>query len=253
MNVNRANGMLPPYNDQLTDHRNMISSSWLSFVRWIYETLSPLGRERTFTFVDGQTDTKEIDEMQFDHRKVSWVSINYLIQRQLESDSGASLVECGSIVLSYKPNSEWVLTQFNQNVPDDTGIDFYLVQKEFGEAAYSHVTTKWTASTDVLLAIRNGTALTMSSSGTLPSGYTAGTRYYVINKTSLDFELSATKGGSKVTATTNSGTGSISVFMSSGQVGYRSSSIPGAHSIFRIVWRAELLAGKHSSYSGGPK
>jgi len=45
----------------------------------------------------------------------------------------------------------------------------------------------------------NGDLVTFSTTGALPTGLTAGTTYYVVNRTSTTFEVSATSGGSAIT------------------------------------------------------
>lgn len=51
--------------------------------------------------------------------------------------------------------------------------------------------------------------VSFTSTGTLPTGITAGTQYYVVNKTANDFQVSLTSGGAAVTFTTD-GTATIS-------------------------------------------
>jgi|GEM_PF-473423 len=72
------------------------------------------------------------------------------------------------------------------------------------------VTFTANSSTDRLSATNQSlpvnSALTVSTTGTLPGGLNAGTTYYVINPTSTDFQLSTTPGGSVLDITTT-GTG----------------------------------------------
>ena len=49
--------------------------------------------------------------------------------------------------------------------------------------------------------LSNGHTVTLESTGTLPTGFTAGTTYYVVSKTDNTFRLSATSGGSAIAAT----------------------------------------------------
>jgi hypothetical protein len=51
--------------------------------------------------------------------------------------------------------------------------------------------------------LSNDDRITVSSSSTIPAGLAAGTVYYVVNKTTNDFELSASSGGSAVNITSN--------------------------------------------------
>jgi hypothetical protein len=59
----------------------------------------------------------------------------------------------------------------------------------------------------VASAPSNGDVVTFSTTGALPTGLTAGTEYYVVNRTSTTFQVSATSGGSAITTSgTQSGT-----------------------------------------------
>jgi hypothetical protein len=58
--------------------------------------------------------------------------------------------------------------------------------------------------------LENGMAVTFSTTGTLPTGLTAGTIYYIINKADNTFNVSATSGGSAInTSSAGSGTHSV--------------------------------------------
>ena len=48
-------------------------------------------------------------------------------------------------------------------------------------------------------SIANGTAISLTSTGALPTGLTVGTTYFVVNSTGNTFELSATLGGASIT------------------------------------------------------
>jgi hypothetical protein len=50
----------------------------------------------------------------------------------------------------------------------------------------------------VAAAPTNGSVISFASTGTLPTGITAGTNYYVVNRTSTTFQVSATSGGSAI-------------------------------------------------------
>lgn len=54
----------------------------------------------------------------------------------------------------------------------------------------------WTAH-----GLSNGDAVVFSTSGALPTGFTAGTKYYVVNKNTNDFQLAATRGGTAINTT----------------------------------------------------
>jgi hypothetical protein len=53
----------------------------------------------------------------------------------------------------------------------------------------------------VASAPANGALVTFSTTGALPTGLTAGTNYYVVNRTSTTFQVSATSGGSAINTT----------------------------------------------------
>lgn len=80
--------------------------------------------------------------------------------------------------------------------------------------------------------LSNGTPFTWSTSGTLPTGITAGDTYYVINATTNTFQFSATSGGSAVnTSGAQSGTHYISTYaagrVSAGLYGKRGAAVTG--------------------------
>lgn len=54
----------------------------------------------------------------------------------------------------------------------------------------------WTAH-----GLNNGDTVQFSTTGALPSGLTAGVNYYVVNKNTNDFQVSATSGGSAINTT----------------------------------------------------
>jgi len=60
------------------------------------------------------------------------------------------------------------------------------------------------------VSLSDGTAIQLQSTGSLPTGLTVGTVYYVVNSTGTSFNLSATYGGSAInTSSAGSGTHSI--------------------------------------------
>ena len=61
------------------------------------------------------------------------------------------------------------------------------------------------------VSLSNGTAITLQTTGALPTGLLVGTVYYVVNSTGTSFSLASTYGGSAITTTgTQSGTHTIS-------------------------------------------
>lgn len=53
----------------------------------------------------------------------------------------------------------------------------------------------------------DGTKVVFTTTGTLPTGITASTTYYVVNAASGTFQIAATKGGTAITTTGSAGTG----------------------------------------------
>lgn len=77
-------------------------------------------------------------------------------------------------------------------------------------------------STDVFTSsahgMSNGDMLIVQSTGVLPTGLAARTRYFVVNKTANTFQLSATAGGSAINISTNgTGTHSFAVMVAIGK------------------------------------
>jgi hypothetical protein len=82
-----------------------------------------------------------------------------------------------------------------------------------GAATYDHLTGLWTKVGHGMVA---GQSLTLTTTTTLPTGYALSTQYFVIASglTADVFKLSATSGGSAVTAATDDGTGVHTVNLS---------------------------------------
>ena len=76
-----------------------------------------------------------------------------------------------------------------------------------GTPTFVNATDLWTLAAHGLL---NGDIVDLTTSATLPTGYTINTVYFVVNKTANDFQLSLTRGGAVVDGTTN-GTGTQTV------------------------------------------
>lgn len=79
---------------------------------------------------------------------------------------------------------------------------------ESSTVTYDHTTSLWSLTGHGFSA---GDAVTLTAGTSLPTGYSLATSYYVIatGLTANVFELSATPGGSAVTAATNNGTGTL--------------------------------------------
>ena len=79
------------------------------------------------------------------------------------------------------------------------GIGTYTVSASQTVASTTITATSIPGVVTVVAAPANGDVVTFSTTGTLPTGLTAGTDYYVVNRTSTTFEVSLTSGGSSIT------------------------------------------------------
>jgi hypothetical protein len=105
----------------------------------------------------------------------------------------------------------WSQNNFGEDLiyaPRGGGIYYWSAQ--IGASSLPFTVT--IASPGVLtVALRNGTAVSLNTTGALPTGLSVGTVYYVVNSTGTTCNLSATFGGSAITTTgTQSGTQTIS-------------------------------------------
>lgn len=105
----------------------------------------------------------------------------------------------------------WSQNNFGEDLlyaPRGAGIYYWSAQIGLSPLAFS-VTI---ASPAVLTAaLRNGTAVTLNTTGALPTGLSVGTVYYVVNSTGTTCNLSATYGGAAInTSGTQSGTQTFS-------------------------------------------
>jgi hypothetical protein len=105
----------------------------------------------------------------------------------------------------------WSQNNFGEDLiyaPRGGGIYYWSAQ--IGVAPLPFTVT--IASPGVLtVALRNGTAVSLNTTGTLPTGLSVGTVYYVVGSTGTTCNLSATFGGAAITTTgTQSGTQTIS-------------------------------------------
>lgn len=95
----------------------------------------------------------------------------------------------------------------------DDSIQATPILKESDTLTYNHTTAKWTDPGFIITsdtnAFQNGMRVYLT--GSLPTGYSANTLYYVVSSSNLDgsFKLSATWGGAAVTAATNNGTSNV--------------------------------------------
>jgi hypothetical protein len=138
--------------------------------------------------------------------------IFYVGRRQTPFQQKTELTLCNTGSLSYL---------YSFTIVDDLGESFPVSKASTGVAAtdataiftlltaetatYDHTTTHaWTPGAAYAPYIKNGAIVQIG--GTPPTGYSALTNYFMVNCTDTTFQLSATKGGSVVVATTDNGT-----------------------------------------------
>lgn len=87
------------------------------------------------------------------------------------------------------------------------GIGAYTVNNSQTVASTTITAVATPAIFTVISAPSNGDQVVLSTTGTLPTGFTAGTAYYVVNRTSTTFNLAATSGGTGINASGYTQTG----------------------------------------------
>lgn len=87
------------------------------------------------------------------------------------------------------------------------GIGAYTVNNSQTVASTTITAVATPAIFTVISAPNNGDQVILSTTGSLPTGFTAGTAYYVVNRTSTTFNLAATSGGTGINASGYSQTG----------------------------------------------
>lgn len=238
-----------PYQDALIDARQMLTQSWQWFFRNLWDRVYPLGTESSFVLANNQTTPADITGLAFNFQGVTQAFVDYIIQRITTSTGATELVEAGCFILSYRPStSEWRLTPVEMGAPDSSGVSLMVTPQPF-TATYDHTTSTWTRAN---FALVNGSAVKLQAGTSLPTGYALNTTYFVINAAAGTFKLAHNIGGSVVAATSNDGTGTLTVIpahAADGQVQYISSNISGTASISSIFWRARTIGGKSSVFS----
>lgn len=246
--MSRPQSLQVPYQDEVVGVTKTLTSVWFNFFKHLKDTIDPLGFEKSFSLLNNISSPKKIGGLVFDKDAVRSVILEYLVQR---ITSTTELIESGILILSYKPTSkEWRITTVSSNTPDDSGLDFNIIPEPF-IATYDFTTQTWTKNNFQLI---NGVAVKLTTTGSLPTGYSLNTTYYVINAAANTFQLSATLGGAVVTANTNNGTGThtVSPNYPSGQVMYKSSNVGGTQHIFKLSLRARTLSGKNEVWKDEP-
>ena len=105
-----------PYTNPIADASGIITSAWQFFFQSVYEILTYLGLEQTFTLVNNTAVATNIATLNFDRQFTSQVSVDYLIQRTTSLNEA---VETGTFYLAYKPKTNtWAIS----NGPTASGI-----------------------------------------------------------------------------------------------------------------------------------
>lgn len=244
-----SNQLRVPYENPITDSSFKITTAWQQFFRLLKSLTDPLGYEQSFQLVNNQAAPADITGLSVDSSQVSQAIVEYLIQRVTTSTGATELVETGIFMMSYQPKTDqWRITAISTGLPDNSGVAFMVNPQPFF-ATYDHTTALWTKASHGLI---NGTSITISTTGSVPSGYSPGTTYYVINASTSTFKLSATLGGSAVVAATNNGTGAQAIgpqHAADGQVQYTTTNETGTASISKIAFKIRTLGGKNLLYS----
>ena len=101
---------------------------------------------------------------------------------------------------------------------------------ETNTAQVATITIATPAVVTVTTAPANGTAIAFTTTGALPTGLTAGTPYYVFNRTSTTYNIATTGGQSQTAtfATATPNTFTVAAAPTNGQVGYFGTGCPAA-------------------------
>jgi hypothetical protein len=153
-----------------------------------------------------------------------------------------------------------VAGQYSYSATTDFGLTdfgYWAVDYEDGNTFRNYINPAVTidiASGTVTLAdhrLSNGAIVKLYTDGALPTGYTAGTSYYVVNKTDDTFQLSATSGGAAITLSgTQSGTHTASSNDTSAFVGFLTEQFLGVMDY--DDWRNLYLLGSQRSNAQRP-
>lgn len=125
-----------PYRDNVVDRSGLLSTSWASFFRSLYDRVFPLGVERTSQLENNQSSAADIEGMKVNARSLSQAVVEYLVQRVTAGDDAVELIESGLFILSYRPTDEdWGLSVVSEEQPDDAGIEFTVTSS--GQVQYT--------------------------------------------------------------------------------------------------------------------
>jgi hypothetical protein len=144
---------------------------------------------------------------------------NWTIDESLATQAATLSIATPAVVTVATAPSNGTAVSFSTTGALPTGMTANTAYYVFGRTGttYNLATTLDVAQTATITiatpgvvtvnsAPANGAVVTFSTNGALPTGLTAGTNYYVVNRTSTTFQVSATSGGSAIaTSGTQSG------------------------------------------------
>jgi hypothetical protein len=114
--------------------------------------------------------------------------------------------DCAVDIMTINDGSAGTITYTGFSVGSSTGDTYSTSDKATATVTCTSATpgvVTWTGHT-----LNNNDPVYLTSTGSVPTGFTSGTVYYVNNKATNTFELSATPGGSSI-ATSSTGSGTI--------------------------------------------
>lgn len=133
-----------PYRDRVTDSSGLLSDTFQSFMRVLYDRVNPIGEEKSFTLVNNVAVAASIEGMKFDPRKISVAHIDFLIQRVTTGGGATQLIAAGTFIIAYRPNPVgWSYYSLGAG-PDASGITFTITSA--GQVQYTSTNITGTAS-----------------------------------------------------------------------------------------------------------
>lgn len=113
-----------PYRDAIAGALNL-TPSWERFFQTLMELISPLGFEFNFDLENGVVNPTPLKDIQFDSKKTTFVSIEYVIKRvRAAGPNSQALIETGLLHLAYNPGTELLNIRKVFSGPDNAGVTF---------------------------------------------------------------------------------------------------------------------------------
>lgn len=133
-----------PFKTIMLESGGLLTPAWISFFRSLYERVFTLGVEKSFDIVNNQAGVADITGLRFDHRGVSQVAIDYLIQRVTTSTGAVEKIETGIFLLAYKPTANtWSKVVIGTAGPDTSGVTITVTA--LGQVQYTSTNVAGTA------------------------------------------------------------------------------------------------------------